>query len=102
MPFLFLKLAFKKAIKIAKLIVANENTSHLSLCHFIALIDELDCKSEFSRGAIAFKVTDFNESIFCSNDANSKSNEKESNHGFSRGCDWTHGGIVGSGPDENT
>ncbi|WP_374665511.1 hypothetical protein [Acinetobacter sp.] len=44
--FLFLRAAFEKAIKIAKLIVANENTSHLSLSHFIALNDALDCKSK--------------------------------------------------------
>ena len=37
MPF---SLVFKKAIKVAKLIVANENTSHLLLQHFIVLSDE--------------------------------------------------------------
>ena len=39
MPFY---LAFKKAIKFAKLIVANENTSHLLLLHIIVLSDEHD------------------------------------------------------------
>ena len=39
--------AFEKAIKIGKLIVANENTSHLSLCYFIVLTDEPDCKFLF-------------------------------------------------------
>ncbi len=46
MPFFMAQCAFEKAIKIGKLIVANENTSHLSLCHFIALSNELNCKLE--------------------------------------------------------
>ena len=44
MPFLFLDTKrMKKAIKLIKLIVANENTSHLLLHHLIVLTDDHDC-----------------------------------------------------------